>query len=55
MKKTSGQHWGWGFHIDLDGNLRDVFPPAKKEKDAPKTARLKWHVKKKVKKAFAGV
>lgn len=50
MKKLNTAHWGWGFYIDLDGNLRDVFPKpvAEKEKSASVKARPKRHVKKKL-------
>lgn len=55
MKISRSNHWGWGFRIDLDGNLRDTFPKPEKEneKAAPK-ARPKWHVKKRLRKALAG-
>lgn len=50
MKKAHTASWGWGFHIDLDGNLRDVFPTpvSKKEKSASVKARPKRYVKKKL-------
>lgn len=52
MKDVHLDHWGWGFHIDLNGNLRDVFPvpKARSEQTAPKAVRPKWHVKKRLKK-----
>lgn len=48
MKKLNTAHWGWGFYIDLDGNLRDVFPKPVAEKSASVKARPKRHVKKKL-------
>lgn len=55
MKNIQLDRWGWGFHIDLDGNLRDVFPTPKapRERTAPKAVHPKWHVKKRLKKSLA--
>ena len=56
MFSNRANHWGWGFHIDKNGNLRDAFP--QKAEETPENAYVKkpakWHVKKRMKKALAG-
>lgn len=58
MFSSKANHWGWGFHIDLNGNLRDAFPQRSKTTEQPESAYVKkpakWHVKKRGKKALAG-
>lgn len=51
-KKVKGQFWGWGLHVDRNGNLHDVFPPAHSP-EGGSAKRGKWHVKpRKGKRAF---
>ncbi len=48
-KKLKKQFWGWGVHVDADGNLHDVFPVAHSERDtAPKQKKASgrtWRVR----------
>lgn len=30
-RKLNKQYWGWGLHVDKDGNPHDVFPVAHNE------------------------
>lgn len=46
-KKLSKQYWGWGIHVDAKGNLHDVFPAARNDRQASggnKSKRV-WRVK----------
>ncbi|MDD3336060.1 MAG: hypothetical protein PHI98_11160 [Eubacteriales bacterium] len=58
MRETRKTHqWGWGFHVDLSGNLRDTFPApeahAEEKRETTPKAHTKWHVKRKWHKTLA--